>query len=152
MTTIQQLNTVSTLTSNDYLPIFVSRNGDTYKITAEVLRTFVTENIATPSTTEEETVYYAPTTVATISFPTGSDVWMIITPADPYISKLTLVLPDALLTAHGTIIRIYCTTTIVNISYSLNNATAIVGSSTEMFANTPFAFKFDLITRNWYRI
>jgi len=151
MPTVQQLNTVTSITSSDYLPVFISQYGDTYKASAAVIRTYMNELDPT-APTADVTQYASPTTVSTLTLTTGANLWVILTPAVQYLSNLTLILPNGSTTTHGTVVRIYCTTPIVNIAYTLNGAIATIGLPADRSANHPFAFKFDSITRNWYLI
>lgn len=151
-TPINQLNSLSSISSSDKLPIYSNVNGDSMEIPISVLQSYLQSNLTFSGSTFE-TVYSTPVTGGTISdiATATSDQHIIITPAGT-LSTLTITMPLVPGATDKQEILVNCTQAITTLTLSTNGATAVVGAPSSLSANDYFRLKYDALMTTWYRV
>lgn len=150
--TLNQLSSASSLSVSDLLLIFSNNNGDSRKVSAQVLAEFIAGQITGQSTNEKQ--YAAPNATAfNVQInPTqiGNDVWLILTPTGTFAAG-TITLPAIANLLDQQELLVNCTQIVTALTVTGNGAT-VNGAPTTLAANGFFRLKFDKITGNWYRV
>lgn len=158
MPTINQLNSVSTPSASDLLPLYSQSNGDARQLSLSNLLNWIEENIALPSTgvspfPQYTTQYAAPSannfTVNVTN--SNANIWLILTPTAGFASG-TLVLPNVTSAIDKQEILVNCTQQIAALTINGNGATAVTGEPTSLGADDFFRLRYDLPTHSWYRV
>lgn len=150
MSTINQLNTIGTVSGGDLLPIYSTANSDTRKVSLTNFLEWLNEQ-ETVAQSKEITQYAAPLTGATVVMNTsGNNVWLILTPAGT-LSALTVLLPLNTTVADKTELWVNCTQIITTLTIN-GNGGAVIGAPTTIAANGYFHLKFDQVMQTWYRV
>lgn len=153
MTTINQLTSTETLSTDDQLLLYNTANGYEKRTSLNSLLAFVNENAVVPSLDVKQ--YSAPATGFSLQVGSINDypnnIWLVLTPAGT-LATGTLILPPATAISDQKEILVNSTQTITALSFTLNGATAGVGLPTTIAANSFFRLRFDQQTQNWYRI
>jgi hypothetical protein len=150
MPTINQLSSLSQLSSGDQFPVYNTANGDARRVSVNALLTYFQEQFAAPSVA---TNVYVPTTGFSLAVPTpvAEQQWMLLQPVST-LATGTITLPLNTTTADGTEVLITSTQTITALTISLNGATAAFGAPTTLAANGFARLRFYSSTNSWYRI
>lgn len=152
MPTIDQLSQASSISDSDELALFSKANGDTRKVTAPQLATYLLGAI---EGVPDETVYSMAVdgnnfTVAVLPATPGGNAWALITlsilaPAG------TIILPSIDDRAHGQEVLVTCTQAVTALTVVGSGAT-VLGAPAALAANGFFRLRFDSISSTWYRI
>lgn len=157
MTDINQLTAQDALTASDQFPIYSGSNGDTRRVYASALATFVEGQ--TSSSGGLRTQYAAPTATGQttiVSPPTqGASVWLEMTPQGAYAAG-TITLPAASVSIDGQEVLVTSTLAVTALTVNFLNAsgvsTAVVGAPTTVAANGFFRMRFDAVFKLWIRV
>lgn len=149
MPTINQLNSITTLSGGDLLPVYSSGNGDARKVSVDALSQHVGASVSFVDAVQ--TQYKAPTTGQTVTLDSVQGaLWLILTPAAG-LAALTLLLPPSDQCLDHQEVTVNSTQAVTTLTTSGNGA-AIVGAPTTLAANAFFRLRFDLVMQTWYRI
>lgn len=149
MATINELSTLSTVTSSDLFPVYSSANGDARKVSASALLTYFQSSFASPTVS---TTLYVPATGFNIAIGTPtSNLWVLLQPAG-VLATGTITLPLNTSTPDGTEILVTTTQAITAFTLALNGASNGFGAPTTLAANAYFRMRFYQATNSWYRI
>lgn len=157
MTAINNLNSNDTVSSSDQIPIYSNTTGNTRRVSALALATFVQEQTsesggfvtqyATPTATGQTTIVNPPTA--------GASVWLEMTPQGAYADG-TITFPAAAASIDGQEVLVTSTlavtTLVVNFLNVSGVSTVIVGAPTTLAANGFFRMRFDPVFKLWIRI
>ena len=147
MATINQLSTLSSLSSSDKLIVYSSDNGDARKASLNTLMSYVEDQFASP---DFETVITAPTSSGfNIQMPVyTTSVWEIINPTGTFAAG-TLTLPAPADCFDGQEI-IVCTTQVITAFTLDGNGSTLVGTPTSLGAGAFFTIRHNAIQDKWY--
>lgn len=149
MATINQLSTVSSLSSGDKMVVYTNDNGDARKASLATLLAFVESNYAAP---DFDVSINAPTNSGfnIILTPQTSNLWMIVNPTGVFAAG-TITLPAPADCFDGQEILISCTQVIT--AFTLDgNGSALVGEPTSLGAESFFSIRFNALQSTWYCI
>jgi hypothetical protein len=148
---IQNLNT-GTPTSASLIPFFDTVNGGDRNMSVAQLAVVILASLATGGYV---TQYAAPTATGfsvAVNPPTnGQNMFLLISPLAAYAAG-TIVLPLASNCIDGQQVLCFTTQAITALTTSLNGASGVVGVPTTLAAAGYFTLRFDLVSKNWYRI
>lgn len=152
MTTINKLTRTDTVDAGDVVPVYVQNQGDARGAAMSVLQAFMQENLNFDSQAQT-TQYAAPSgTGFSIAIAAGpQSTHMILTPTGAFAAG-TLVLPAVATAIDRQSLTVNTTQAVTTLTISANGATAVIGAPTTLAANAFFTIKFDLTTKNWYRV
>jgi hypothetical protein len=150
MPTINQLSSISQLSSGDQIAVYSTSNGDARRSSIGTLLTFFQQQFASPTMS---TNVYVPTTGFSLAVPTpvAEQQWMLLQPVST-LATGTITLPLNTTTADGTEVLITTTQDITALTISLNGATAVFGSPTTLQGGAAVRLRFYLATNSWYAI
>lgn len=150
MATINQLSAQEILANSDQFVIYSSSNGDARKMAASSLLTYITSNI-TQGKSKFILKKDAPVTGGTTTLNDDStDQWGLITPLAGLVT-LTIVFPGSTHAIEGQEILINCTQAVTTVTWSSSGAT-FVGAPTSFVAEDYLRFKYEPVTKKWYRV
>ncbi len=147
MTTINQLSTISTLTSGDKLVVWSNDNGDSRKASLNTLLDFFAANFASPAFT---TVIAAPT-LSGFNYqmtPYTTDVWLILNPTGVFAAG-TITLPATADCFDGQTIIVASSQLITTLTLAGNGST-LVGAPTTIGVGGFFQLRFNALQSTWY--
>ncbi len=147
MTTINQLSTISTLTSGDKLVVWSNDNGDSRKASLSALMDFIESNFASPTFT---TIIAAPT-LSGFNYqmtPYTTDVWLILNPTGVFAAG-TITLPATADCFDGQTIIVASSQLITALTLAGNGST-LVGAPTTIGVGGFFQLRFNALQATWY--
>lgn len=150
MPTINQLNSVDSISDGDQFPLFSQSAGDARKAAASVLASYIASLIT--ASDDKVTQYSAPSATgftATIT-DNGNSAWLILTPTAAFAAG-TIKLPSLANCADRQEILVNCTQAVTALTINGNGAT-VTGAPTALAANAFFRLRFDAVTSGWYRV
>ena len=152
MPSINQLTTISTITSDTLIPVYDPANGDARKVSIGALNAYVQSLIST-NLNGYVTQYSAPSATGfTVAITDTQDsVHLILTPTAGFAAG-TITLPVASNTLDGQRVLVNCTQAVTTLTIGANGATAVTGAPTTLVANDFFTMAFDSPTSTWYRV
>lgn len=146
MPTINNLSTVTTVTSGDLVPIYSQSNGDARAASMSTILAYVESNFASP---DFETVTAAPTSGFTETLDASTTgIWLILSPAGSLASG-TIVLPDPTDCFDGQTIIVTSSKEITTLTVNGNGAT-VNGAPTTLGADGFFQLRFYALTSTWW--
>lgn len=147
MVTINQLSTMSTVSSGDKLPIYSADQGDARKVSVSTLLDYFESTFASP---EYTTVINAPTASGfnLIMAAYATNVWMIVNPTGTFAAG-TVTLPATADCFDGQEI-ILCTTQTITAFTLDGNGSTMVGAPTSLGAGAFFSIRFNALQSTWY--
>lgn len=155
MAEINQLSAVSTLSSGDLLPAFITNNGDTRKAAMSVLLSYMQDNLTFPTggMAKPTTQYAAPSATGfSVQITNGSsDIHLILTPTAGYAAG-TIILPIVTGVIDKQIVIVNCTQQVTALTINGNGAVAVTGEPTTLAADDFFTLKYDAILQTWFRV
>lgn len=152
MTTINKLTRTDSVGAGDVVPVYVQNQGDARGAAMSVLQEFMQDNLNFDSQAQE-TQYAAPSATGfSIAIAAGpQSTHLILTPTGAFAAG-TLVLPAVATAIDKQSLTVNTTQAVTTLTISANGATAVIGAPTTLAANAFFTIKFDLTTKNWYRV
>lgn len=150
MPQINQLSSISQVSSGDQLPVFSVNNGDARRMSIGTLLAFFQQAFASPTLA---TNVYTPGTGFNQAVPTpvAKQQWMLLQPAGT-LATGTVTLPLNTGTPDGTEVLITTTQQITAFTLAPNGAAAVYGAPTTLAAKDFFRMRFVAATNSWYRI
>lgn len=149
MPTINQLPTLTTVSSGDQLPVYTPSNGDARKMSIGSLLTFFQSSFASPTMSVQ---YATPGTGFNVTVATNStQAWLLIQPAGT-LATGTVTLPLNTSVADGQEVLVTTTQQITSFTLGLNGAAAAFGDPTTLAAEDFFRMRYYGPTNSWYRI
>jgi len=149
MPTINQLPTLSTVSSGDQLPVYNSSNGDARKMSIGSLLTYFQQTFASPTMSVQ---YATPGTGFNVTVATNStQAWLLLQPAGTLASG-TVTLPLNTSILDGQEVLVTTTQQITSFTLGLNGAAAAFGDPTTLAAEDFFRMRYYSATNSWYRI
>lgn len=150
MPTINQLSSISQLSSGDQIAVYSTSNGDARRSSISTLLAFFQQQFASPTMS---TNVYVPTTGFSLAVPTpvAEQQWMLLQPVST-LATGTITLPLNTTTADGTEVLITTTQDITALTISLNGATAVFGSPATLQGGAAVRLRFYSATNSWYAI
>lgn len=147
MVTINNLSTMSTVSSGDKLPIYSNEQGDARKVSIATLMDYFEANFASP---EYTTVINAPTSSGfnLLMSAYTTNVWMIVNPTGTFAAG-TVTLPATADCFDGQEI-ILCTTQVITAFTLDGNGSTLVGQPTALGAGAFFTIRFNALQSTWY--
>jgi hypothetical protein len=150
---INQLTSLDSLSGGDQVVVFSTANGDTRKISAAALRSFIADGYV--DSLRESAQYLAPNTTGftvTIQPVTGgNDKWLKMMPSAT-LAAGTITLPDVTTADDGQELLVTSTQAITALTVAANGATSVYGAPTTLAANGFFKLRYDLVSKSWFRI
>lgn len=157
MTSINNLTSQDTIASSDQFAIYANNTGNTRRVSASALATFVQDQTsssgglltqyATPTATGQTTIVNPPTQ--------GASVWLQMTPQGAYANG-TITFPAAAVAIDGQEVLVTSTLAVTTLAVNFLDvsgvSTAVVGAPTALTANSFFRMRFDPIFKLWVRI
>jgi hypothetical protein len=152
MSRFNQLTRTDTVTAGDIAAVFIQNQGDPRGAAMSVLQAFMQENLNFDSQAQE-TQYAAPSATGfSIAITAGpQSTHLILTPTGTFAAG-TIVLPAVATAIDKQSLTVNTTQIVTALTISANGATAVIGAPTTLAANAFFTLKFDLTTKNWYRV
>lgn len=146
MPTINNLSTVSTVTSGDLVPIYSQSNGDARAASMSTILAYVKSNFASP---DFETVTAAPTSGFTETLDASTKgIWLILSPAATLASG-TIVLPAPAACFDGQTIIVTSSKEITTLTVNGNGGT-VNGAPTTLGADGFFQLRYYALTTTWW--
>lgn len=148
--TINQLASVTSLSSSDKLVVYDSNNGDARKASLSSLLTFLEANFASP---EYTVVISAPIDGFNQQLDAATtNIWLILNP-DGSISEGTITMPPVADCFDGQQLIVVTTTAIVGDGLNvLGNGAVVYGAPSQFGANSGFVLRFNTLQQAWYTI
>lgn len=155
MGSINGLNESTDLSSGDLLVIYSTANGSRRKTSLTSLTTFLNSALTFPDAgiAEYETQRSAPSSTGFNVAITDSSVntHLILTPSAGYAAG-TITLPAVSNCIDKQRVLVNSTQQIDTLTIDGNGASGVVGEPAAMGADSFFTLKYDLQTKNWYRV
>jgi hypothetical protein len=156
MTEINRLSAVDSIQASDLFVAWVQGNGDSRKVAASVLLTFMQDNLTFPDVTgiiEYEVQRAAPSATGfDIAITDTSDnTHLILTPSAGYATG-AITLPAVANVIDKQRVLVNCTQQVTAFTVNANGATAVTGEPSALGADDFFTLQYDLATSTWYRI
>lgn len=152
MTTINQLTAQDTLSAGDQIPIYSNGNGDTRRVSASALATFLQSQI--DANGGFITQYAAPNatgfTVAIAPVVQGTSVFLLLTPTAGFAAG-TITLPIRGTTQDGQELLVTTTQAVTTLTINGNGST-VNGGPVTLSANAFFRLRYDGVFGSWYRV
>lgn len=149
---INQLSASDSVSAGDLLPVWITSNSDTRKVSLSVLLTYINAHL-TPVGDGKVTQYSAPALTAlttTIAPADGTSVWLVLTPTAGFAAH-TIVLPPVASCKDLQEILVNCTQSVTTLTITANGSN-VVGAPTTLAANAFFRLRHDALTHTWYRV
>lgn len=152
MPSINQLTTITTITSNTLIPVYDPANGDARKVSIGALNTYI-QSLISANFSGYVTQYSAPSATAfTVAVTDTQDsIHLILMPTAGFAAG-TITLPAASNSLDGQRVLVNCTQAVTTLTIAFNGATAVTGEPATLAANDFFTLAFDKPTSTWYRI
>ena len=159
---ISQLSINTTVTGSNLIPVYVSDQGDTRRMSITDLQAYLQENLTfTDSASQQSfiTQYSAPSTTGfSVEITNGvvgdvqdDNVHLILTPSATFAAG-TIVLPADPGVVDRQEVLVNCTQIVTALTIDGNGASAVVGAPTSLSANSFFRLKYDIVLKTWYRV
>jgi hypothetical protein len=150
MPTINQLSSVSTVSSGDQIPVYTPSNGDARRMSVSALLSYFQQSFASPTMSVN---LYVPATGfnQTVPTPVSQRQWVLLQPAGG-LATGTITFPLNTGVVDGTEVLITTTQTITAFTLAANGASAIYGPVTTLAAGGFVHYRFYQATNSWYRI
>jgi hypothetical protein len=147
MPTINNLSTVTTVTSGDLVPIYSQSNGDARAASMSTILGYVQNNFASP---EFETITAAPTLPGfTAALPDSTkSLWLVLSPSSTLASG-TVVLPGVASCFDGQTVVVVSSAEITTIAVNGNGA-SVTGAPSSLGASGFFQLRFQALTSTWW--
>lgn len=146
MPTINNLSTVTTVTSGDLVPIYSQSNGDARAASMSTILGYVEDNFASP---DFSTVTAAPTSGFTETLDAATTgIWLILSPAGTLASG-TIVLPGPTDCFDGQTVIVTSSQAITSLTVNGNGGT-VNGAPTSLAANGFFQLRYYALTTTWW--
>jgi hypothetical protein len=147
MTTINQLSTISTLSSSDKLVVWSDANADSRKASLSALMDFVEANFASPEFT---TLINAPTNSGFnyLVDKQTTNIWLILNPTGLFAAG-TVTLPATADCFDGQSIIVTSSQAITTLTLAGNGST-LVGTPTTIGVGGFFQLRFNKLQSTWY--
>lgn len=148
MSSINQLSTISSLSSGDLFVVYNGANGDTRKCSLNTLLTYFEDTFTAPDFDE---IVNVPINGFNVSFTDSSaNQWLILRPAGT-LATGTITLPVSTGLVDGQELIVNTTQEVTALTVAGNGAT-VNGAPTTLTANATFKLRYNLTTTEWYRI
>lgn len=136
--------------TSDMILVYKSGDSDYRVATASQFLAWLKANLSVGSFT---TQYASPalTGFSVAITDLGQDIHLILTPTAGFAAG-TLVLPLASDLVDGQKLLVNTTQAITTLTITPNGATSVIGAPTTLAANSFFELKYDLPSKNWYRV
>lgn len=147
MPTINQLSSITTLTSSDQLVVYQTNSGDARKASLGTFLNWFEEAFASPTFA---TVYAAPTIsgfVVTLDQNTQS-IWLLLQPALAMAAG-TIVIPAPNLCFDGQELLVFSSAEIAALTVNGSGA-AVYGAPSYLAANGSFMLRFNALQQSWF--
>ena len=147
MPTIQQLSSISTLTTSDQLVVYQTSSGDARKASLGVFLDWFESAFASPNF---ETQYAAPTVsgfVLTLTQSTQS-IWLLLQPVNAMAAG-TIVLPPSSASWDQQEIAVFSQAEISALTVSGNGA-SVTGAPSYLPANGSFLLRYNALQTTWF--
>lgn len=155
MPTVNQLASVDSVTAGDQFVVFVTNQGDSRKAAISVLQAYMQANLSfgVAGVGQYVTQYAAPATTGfTVAVASAAgNTHIILTPTGT-LAAGTITLPSAVAAVDAQLLLVNTTQAVTALTIAANGATSVIGAPTTLAANAFFTLKFDLPTKNWYRV
>jgi hypothetical protein len=149
MSTINQLNAISTVSGSDLVPVYSQQNGDARKLSLTNLADWIGTQVSFVD--DKITQYAAPLTGTTVlANDTQNSGWLILTPVGT-LAALTIKLPLLANTIDKQEILVNTTQTLTSLTID-GNGSSVVGGPTTLSANGYFRLRYDAVMHTWYRV
>lgn len=150
MATINELNSGTTVTGSDLMPIFSQEFGSAIKISLSTLAAFMASVVPSPTsfTTQIATPVFTGFSEQVIDSP-GS-VFLVVAAAAVFATG-TIILPKNTNAAEGQQIIMYFNNQVNALTINGNGAT-VVGTPTAIAADAYIVIRFVASTTTWYRV
>lgn len=150
MPTINQLNTITTPSGSDLLPVFSQPNGDARKLSLTNFANWLQTQIMTSD--NKVTQYSAPSAnnFLTVINDTSNSVWLILTPTAGF-ALGTIKLPTLAYCIDKQELLVNSTQSVNSLTIDGNGAT-VTGGPSALTANAFFKLRFDAVMATWYRV
>lgn len=143
--------------SNGDLAVFWKQTDCDYRgVPLDVLLAYLNANLSLPN--QDFTTQYASpngsgfsVAISDGNIPVVANVHLILTPVTGYAAG-TIVLPATPGAVDKQEVLVNCTQAVTTLTVNGNGASAVIGAPTTLAANAFFRLKYDLLTKNWYRI
>lgn len=150
-----KLSQSNTVDSGDWVVLWKTNQGDYRGVSFSDFVAAV-QGVITVGRPEPDSQYAAPAltgfSVTIAGTAPENDVHLILTPSAGFANG-TLVLPLATTCRDKQELTVNCTQTIGTLTITPNGATSVIGAPTAIAAaNDFFKLKYDLPTKNWYRV
>jgi len=154
----KNLTRTDAVASGDLFVLFKTSAGDYRGAPADVVLTYLQDNLVFPSPgfTDYVTQYASPSATGfSVTITDGSDndenVHLILTPTAGYAAG-TIVLPAVASVVDKQEVLINCTQQVTALTVDGNGAVAVTGAPTSLGADDFFRLKYDVLTSTWYRV
>lgn len=152
MAQIKDLTNLDTILDGDQIPLYSQVNGETRRVSASTLASYVGKSNQNAS--NSVTVYVNPTATG-FSAPVGnisSNVWLRLTPSGAFAAG-TIVLPPITSVVDGQIIKVTSTNSVSTLDINTNDGSInITGQPNTLAANGFFTIQYDIILKTWVRV
>ena len=148
--TINQLASVTSLSSSDKLVVYDSNNGDARKASLSSLLTFLEANFASP---EYTVVISAPIDGFNQQLAaTTTNIWLILNPAGS-LSGGTITMPPVADCFDGQQLIVVTTSSIVGDGLTVvGNGATVLGAPSQFGSESGFVLRFNTLQQTWYTI
>lgn len=150
---ISNLTSLSALAAGDQIPVGSTSAGMDVRVALSVLVAYIQTLLTAPG--DLTTQYFAPNATAwsvTVAPPNdGDSIWLLISPAAAYADG-TIVLPPVAECHDMQLVEVSCTQDVTNLVID-GNGTSVYNPPTTIAAPAThtFAFRFDGVSKAWYR-
>lgn len=150
MTTVDRLSKANTISQGDLVPVWVGSDTDVRRVTIKVLAQLIKTLLGIPDSISFNTQYVAPNTDFSMTLiSNGVNIWLVMTPTTD-IATGTLLMPAVATCLHNQEILVNCTTAITSFTVDGNGGN-VVNPPSSITAGDSFRFRFDAVTKTWYR-
>lgn len=148
--TINQLASVTSLSSSDKLVVYDSNNGDARKASLSSLLTFLEANFASP---EYTVVISAPIDGFNQQLAAATtNIWLILNP-DGSLSEGTITMPPVADCFDGQQLIVVTTSSIVGDGLNVaGNGATVLGAPSQFGSESGFVLRFNTLQQTWYTI
>lgn len=152
MPTIDQLSSVTSLSSADQVPIYSGAAGTARKVSMPVLAAHLKAiNEGEPDNTVYPLIGDGSSFAASAApIVEGANVWLQIAPATD-VATGVIALPTSAMRAEGQEVLVTCTKAVTTLTVTGDDAAAY-GAPVTLAAHGFFRLRFDLIAQAWFRV
>lgn len=151
MSNINNLTSQDTVVGSDQIPIYSNGNGNTNRVSASALATYVQSQ--TSSVGDLMTQYAAPSATGFVvnitPLTNGESVFLLLTPVAGYASG-AILMPLQATCLDGQQLLVSSTQAVTSLTVSGNGST-MNGAPTTIAANGFFRMRYDGVFKAWYR-